>query len=64
MSVCNQVDVECLNLFPSYLEEGISTQNLDKYYWPLDGHHKAEGYRVLGEAVAKQIVEKEVLFPS
>jgi len=62
MSPLDEVNVEYLNLFPAYLEGGMSAQSVETYYWPLDGHHKAEGYRVLGEAVAKHIIEKELLY--
>ncbi len=54
---------EKLNLFPPYIAAGISAESVDTYYWSFDGHHKAEGYRVFGEVVAKQIIEKRLLPP-
>ena len=36
--------------------EGISEANVDDYYWSVDGHHTARGYRAFAEGVAAQLL--------
>lgn len=39
----------------------ITKETASEFYWKLDRHHNAEGYRIMGESVARFIIEKELV---
>lgn len=47
--------VDSLNLFDAYTfyaeQKGINRDNVDPYYWVIDGHHNARGYQLMGESI-------------
>lgn len=47
--------VDSLDLFDAYTfyaeQKGINRENVDPYYWVIDGHHNAKGYKLMGESI-------------
>ncbi len=58
----NLLDIEMIDVLEQWQESGvIAAENAESIYWPLDGHHNSEGYRLLGEAVADRIMELNLI---
>jgi lysophospholipase L1-like esterase len=50
-------DLRFVDLLKYYLQHGIITkETATEFYWPLDYHHNTKGYRVMGEAIAENVV--------
>jgi lysophospholipase L1-like esterase len=55
-------DVETIDLLSIYTRDGtVTPANVDELYWPLDTHHDARGYAVMGQAIAAEIVRRGAL---
>jgi hypothetical protein len=49
---------ETVNLLDYYVKEvEMNNQNIEKYYWPKDGHNKSAGYKVFAEGIEKGLKE-------
>ena len=42
-------DVHHFDLMPNYLT--IPSEEIQKYYWPIDGHHNSSGYFFMAKEV-------------
>jgi lysophospholipase L1-like esterase len=42
----------------------VSPEDSAQLFWPLDGHYTPRGYAIMGEAVARTVLEKRLLPPS
>jgi lysophospholipase L1-like esterase len=55
-------DVAVLDLLEYYRSHELTTpDNVGSFFWPIDGHYNATGYRAMGEAVAETIQEFRLL---
>jgi lysophospholipase L1-like esterase len=51
-------DLRFVDLVKYYAQHGIITaETAPKLYWPLDLHHNTNGYRIMGEAIAANVIE-------
>jgi len=58
ISYANSRGLETVNLLNYYIKVvGMNNQNIEKYYWPKDGHNKSAGYRVFAEGIEKSLVK-------
>jgi lysophospholipase L1-like esterase len=49
--------IHILDLLDHYRRTGIIVkENARSFFWPLDGHHNTEGYRVMGDAIAQEVL--------
>ena len=54
--------IVAIDLLKRYMESGIVTPaNSREFYWKLDYHHNARGYRIMGEAIASEVARRGVL---
>lgn len=49
--------IKNINLFP-HLAAKLSSNNIDKYSWKIDGHYNSRGYKLLGEIVFTEAEKK------
>jgi lysophospholipase L1-like esterase len=57
-------DLQFVDLLKYYTQHGLMTKEMaSELYWPLDYHHKTKGYRIMGEAIAANIVERGFVQP-
>jgi len=49
--------ISCVNLLNFYLQSGVNEENIDEYYWPKDGHHKAKGYQLFAKGVYPAVLK-------
>ena len=47
--------LDILNYFSA---NGVNISTKDKYYWPIDGHNKPEGYLLIARAVAEHLQQE------
>ena len=53
----SDTDIQTLNLLDYYLNKtNISKQNISQYYWDIDLHHKAKGYKIFAKAIENKIL--------
>lgn len=51
-------DLRFVDLLKYYAQHGIITKETAReVYWPLDLHHNTKGYQIMGEAIAKHVVD-------
>src|SRR5205814_247785 len=51
-------DLRFVDLLRYYAEHGtITKETAPKFYWRLDLHHNTNGYRVMGESIAANLIE-------
>lgn len=51
-----------IDLLAAYKASGALTpENSAEYYWTLDFHHNAKGYALMGETIAKTLVDRQLL---
>ncbi|MGE0815655.1 MAG: hypothetical protein AB7O28_19720 [Vicinamibacterales bacterium] len=49
---------QAIDLLARYQSEGVLTPvTSGDYYWPVDRHHNARGYRLMGKAIARELRE-------
>ncbi len=55
-----------IDLLPYFLDSlGLNEQNYTKYYWPNDGHFNTLGYSVMGNKIARELINrKDIVCPS
>jgi lysophospholipase L1-like esterase len=57
-SIEGERDLQFVDLLKYYTQHGIITaETAQQFYWPIDLHHNTKGYQIMGEAIAKQVVE-------
>jgi lysophospholipase L1-like esterase len=57
-----ETDIQTLNLLDYYLKKTkISKQNISQYYWDIDLHHKARGYKIFAKAIENKILNLDSL---
>lgn len=49
------------DLYQYYLQQNV-TNHLSEYYWTIDGHHNAAGYKLMSEGIL-QAIKQYSLFP-
>jgi lysophospholipase L1-like esterase len=50
------------DLTKDYERDGtITKSNAGEFYWPIDRHHNERGYRVMGEAIARHVVDMRLV---
>lgn len=48
-------DIPRINLLQAYQSEGINAQKFQPYYWHIDAHHNASGYRIMALSIARAL---------
>jgi lysophospholipase L1-like esterase len=46
-----------IDLLSFYLEQGLMTEAPSDYFWPIDLHHNAAGYEIMGKAIAARLLD-------
>ena len=47
-----------IDLLKYYAEQGtITKETVQQFYWPIDLHHNTKGYQIMGEAIAKHVID-------
>jgi hypothetical protein len=53
-----------MDLLDVYTRDGrLTAANAGEFYWPLDIHHNARGYALMGEMIATEIARRDLLRP-
>ena len=53
-----------MDLLDVYTRDGrLTAANAREFYWPLDIHHNARGYALMGELIATEIARRDLLRP-
>ncbi|NSW45217.1 MAG: SGNH/GDSL hydrolase family protein [Bacteroidales bacterium] len=55
-----QNNIPVCNLLEYYLQIEVS-KDISKYYWPIDGHHKAKGYQLMSEGIYQAILQYHLI---
>jgi lysophospholipase L1-like esterase len=54
--------IESIDLLDYYRRTGtINKENVGEFFWTVDGHHNADGYRAMGDAIAETALSSEAL---
>ena len=40
-----------INLLQSFIQEGVNEKNRHLYFWPMNGHNKSEGYKLMAKGL-------------
>ena len=40
-----------------YVKHRLMTEAPSEYFWPIDGHHNAGGYEIMGKAIAARLLD-------
>jgi len=58
----NDPKIRFADLSKDYERDGtITKSNAGEFFWPIDRHHNERGYRVMGEAIARHVVDMELV---
>ncbi|MDY0277889.1 MAG: GDSL-type esterase/lipase family protein, partial [Acholeplasma sp.] len=50
ISFCENNGVVCIDLYDYYLRQNVD-KNINQYYWEKDGHHNANGYKLMADGI-------------
>ncbi|MDD3877583.1 MAG: SGNH/GDSL hydrolase family protein [Bacteroidales bacterium] len=55
-------NINTLNLLDYYLNQlGMNSENVNHYYWQINGHHNSNGYKAFAEGVYNKIKELKII---
>lgn len=55
---CQDININNLNLLNFYQNDlNIQIEDIENYYWKIDGHHNAQGYEIFAEGVFSKLKE-------
>jgi len=60
IAVSKKYNYKVADLYDYYNQTGIP-RNLNKYYWPKDSHHRANGYNVMSDGILKTLRKEGML---
>lgn len=50
--------IPVIDLKTEYKNDNFTTDSIGKYYWPEDGHHKPDGYRLMSDKVTNFLIQR------
>jgi lysophospholipase L1-like esterase len=60
-SMTNSGDFSVIDLLSFYVEHRLMTEAPSEYFWPIDLHHNARGYEIMGKAVAAGLLDSGLI---
>ncbi len=56
---CRSNGIICIDLYDYYVNNGVSN-NINFYYWEKDGHHNANGYKIMADGIYFGLIKSNI----
>jgi hypothetical protein len=61
-TIQSKTSIHCFNMLDYFAnEESITPDNVDSYYWIVDGHHNVRGYEAFARGIEYKLDEMGII---